>query len=292
MPIVLGERSFLTAPISRVRLLESLFGCAAFSLVCSEVMEPHYGIFSVFTWGFFFILTILIFGVEFIQFQRLLPVSWKNFTVTVASFGAFMNLAASITFPLFVIQKNDCLDSWSSEKCVKMIATTILSCLTFLAYSTEVFMTKVETEDCGYMATVPGLLKVFQVSVPCAIFASLDKEDVEQQNLLFFWLCVTVYCVCFLLSLFVVIMMIGECTGKCPISFDRVLIAISSISFLMYIPTVMFWILNLSQGKPKMWAEEMKWNRVIVSTVLTCLNVLVYAVDLLFSVKLLLLRCN
>ncbi|KAK1162359.1 hypothetical protein AOXY_G18750 [Acipenser oxyrinchus oxyrinchus] len=286
MPVILGEISVLTTPLAMVRILEMLFGCTTFSLVSlasnnETIIKSNTYTFCMFTWCFFFILTALIFLVEFVQFQSLVPISWKNLPITMALLGALMTLMASIGFPYCAIMHEISIDP-------SLVAASIFSCLTFLAYAAEVCITKVRNvEQRGYMATTPGFLKVFEVFGACVVFVTVDGDIVQMCKAgPLFWWCVVVYCSCFLMSLCTIGVMLGECTGRCPVPFDRILAGFGSLCVLMYITAVGYWVWALVHPDG---CDQHTW-KVITATVMTCLNLLAYTVDLAFSIKLLYYR--
>ncbi|XP_043925563.1 myeloid-associated differentiation marker homolog [Protopterus annectens] len=296
MPVVLRVWSVLTTRVAIVRLMEILFGCIAFSLgIYTEGTNRNlYEIFCKATWGSFFLLTILIFFVEFTQFQTILPVSWKNLPITVASFGGFMNGAAAIIFPLFVIRNMECLTQMNRNHCIAMIAATAFSCLNCLAYGAEVYLIKMkQNEQHGYMASSLGLLKVFEVFASIIIFISVDKEDTGTfKNIHFFWWCIAVYCTCSLWSFTVIVIVIAECTGKCPFPFGRVLAAFSTFSVLLYISAIAYWT-NFIDDKLEQkcsTAEDCRWMKVVIAAVMTGLNLIAYTLDCVYSLKKMCLR--
>lgn len=136
MPVIVLEARDFTSPLFVVRTLEVLSSCTAFSLVAS--LEPKdlnassfgtFRIFCMFTWCFFFVLTLLIHLLHTIQFHSLLRVSWKNLTVTVAVLGALMSLSSFVFFPWMVMERR--------EASARPVAAALVSGLTALAYAAE-----------------------------------------------------------------------------------------------------------------------------------------------------------
>ncbi|MBN3294361.1 MYADM protein, partial [Polypterus senegalus] len=287
MPVILGEARILTSPQSIVRILEMLFGCVTFSLVVSADSSfldkgPHWFL-CMFSWCFFFVLTGLILLVEFVQFQSLVPLSWKNLPISMAFLGALMTLSASVCFPLFVI-KESCFEKSS---CGHLVSATIFSCFSFLSYSAEVYMTKVRSEaHSGYMSTTPGFLKVFEVFCSCMIFVSVDTEVLDNLRVYpLFWWSLVVYSCCFLMSVCTIVVMLGECTGRCLVPFDRILAAFSMLCVVMYVTATGFWLWHLVNTQQNISPQSL-WRNSLTITIITCLNLLTYTVDLAFSIKL------
>ncbi|XP_067859983.1 myeloid-associated differentiation marker homolog [Heptranchias perlo] len=289
MPVRFSDISNLTSPKAVVRVLEVLFGCAAFSLAASSgaARSSAFAAFAMFTWCFSFAATLVTFLVEFTQFHSLLPFSWKNLPVTLAAFAALMNLAASVTYPLMVMTVG-CPRPWGRPPCSYQTAATICSCLAFLAYSAEVYIVKAEPADRGgYMATGPGLLKVLEVFVACVLFVSLATGAIPDS--LGFRLCVAALCACAFMSLVVIVMMVGECRGRCPVPLARLLVAFNTLAVLMYAAVLVNWALHLSRqsdivtGCPQMDCPK---NQMVMSAFLTGVNLLAYVADLIYSIKL------
>ncbi|XP_041073386.1 myeloid-associated differentiation marker homolog [Carcharodon carcharias] len=313
MPVRFSDMGNLTSPKAVVRLLEMLFACAAFSLAAvgdwsGATRSGPFATFATFTWCFSFAATLLIFLVEFTQFHSLLALSWKNLPVTLAAFAAFMNLAASVTYPLLVGSEARPAQAAATTAAAAAtttttptppeaqaqarsgllfpVAATIASCLTFLAYSTELLITKVEGKG-GYMATWPGLLKVLEVFVACVLFVTL--ATVASPEFTGFRWCAGALCACALMSLVVIVMMVGECRACCPVPLGRLLLAFSTLASLLHGAVLLAWVLHLRRQTD--WLAECprvdcRRNQLLMSTFLIALNLLAYVTDFIYSIKL------
>ncbi|XP_063050769.1 myeloid-associated differentiation marker-like isoform X3 [Engraulis encrasicolus] len=306
MPVILGEASILATPLSGVRIWALVSGCITFSLAASkggtgapsptptltltapdhlvapplpqDVVHLHLvsvlHTFCMFVWCFFFVLTLLILAVTFVQFHSLLPFSWKNLTVTVSSLASLLTLVASVAFPWLVVASGKATGDGGGAS---VVATTIFSCLTCVAYAAETHLLR--REQGGYMASVPGLLKVLQVVGPGLAYG-----------------------LCLAASLFTVAVMVGDCAGRCPVPFDRVLAALSMLGVLLYMAaavmssTKVLQMHQVVQHKVKVkvnaalrggGAEEEMKVALVSEMVFACVTLLSYTVDLAFSVKLL-----
>ncbi|GLD61064.1 testis-expressed sequence 2 protein-like protein [Lates japonicus] len=163
MPVIVLEAKDFTSPLFLVRTCEVLFSCTTFSLVASlessefNTSQSHtFRIFCMFTWCFFFTITLLIHILSVIQFHSLIPISWKNLTMTVAALGALMCLSASVVFPWIVIDHQ--------RVSPRFVAAAVASCLTVLAYTSESYLLRTQAhEQRGYMGSMPGLLKILQL---------------------------------------------------------------------------------------------------------------------------------
>ncbi|XP_028826851.1 myeloid-associated differentiation marker homolog [Denticeps clupeoides] len=287
MPVILGEISTLTNPLSGVRIWALVSGCITFSLVASMDIPPEtrhltlYRTFCMFVWCFFFTLTFLILAITYIQFHSLLPLSWKNLTVTVAALASLMCLAATLAFPWMVT-------SSAAQRAAepRKVAASASSSLTSLAYATETYLIRFQSqEQRGYMASLPGLLKVVQVFGGCVLLL-LVVDQSEEGNAA--WkLCVTgsAYALCLLVSLGTVVVMLGECAGRCLVPFDRLLAAFGVLGVLLYMMAAVVCSTKVLQLQdPGTTAARVA---VICEMVLSCITLLAYTIDLAFSVKLL-----
>ncbi|KAL2087237.1 hypothetical protein ACEWY4_018296 [Coilia grayii] len=289
MPVILGEASILTTPLSGVRIWALVSGCLTFSLAASMgVPNPppqdiHFSLFRnfcMFTWCFFFTMSLLILAITYVQFHSLLPFSWKNLTVTVAALAALMTFVATVLFPCLVAGKG----GGGGQSYV--VTTTIFSSLNFLAYAAETHLLR--REQRGYMASVPGLLKVLQVFG--GTMALLLVVDQAAHGVHPGWREVgpgVAYGLCLAASLFTVAVMVGDCAGRCPLPFDRVLAGLSLLGVLLYmVAAVMSSTKVLQMHQEKMRAPEEKLM-IISEMVFACITLLSYTVDLAFSIKLL-----
>ncbi|XP_078081918.1 myeloid-associated differentiation marker homolog [Mustelus asterias] len=301
MPVRFSDLSNLTSPKAVVRLLEMLFACTAFSLAAvaggRDEAPPSrpFATLAMFTWCFSFAATLLIFLVEFTQFHSLLALSWKNLPVTLAAFAALMNLAVSVTYPLLVLSVAGPArassattepPAWSGLPCPYRTAATIASCLTFLAYSAELLISKAEGRG-GYMASGPGLLKVLEVSLACLLGVTLATVAHPQCSGL--WWGVGALCACALMALVVIVMMVGECRACGQLPLSRLLLASSSLAALLQLAVLLAWGLHLTRHAD--WLDECsrvdcRRNQLLLFTSLLVLNFLAYLADLAYSIKL------
>ncbi|KAM9493006.1 myeloid-associated differentiation marker homolog [Salvelinus alpinus] len=301
MPVIVLEASDLTSPLSLVRMLALLSGCLTFSLVASlvpseltsDTHQPSFRILCMFTWCLFFILTFLIHVVNIIQFHSLVPISWKNLTVTVAALATLMTFSATVTFPWAVMGHEGV---WP-----RPIAAVLASCLTFLAYATEAYLIRTQTQNQkGYMASVPGLLKVLQLWGGCEMIvlvveqvcgalvkgAGVGLAAVCWQ----LWVSGVVYALCLLMSMGTVMVVLGDCAGRCPLPFDRLLASFSLTGVLLYVvATVLCFtrVLELQNSGQDFTDRKTGPTLVVMEAVMTSITLLAYTVDLAFSIKLL-----
>ncbi|PNJ42144.1 MYADM isoform 1, partial [Pongo abelii] len=218
-PTIVGSPRALTQPLGLLRLLQLVSTCVAFSLVASVgAWTGPMGNWSMFTWCFCFSVTLIILIVELCGLQARFPLSWRNFPITFACYAALFCLSASIIYPTTYVQF---LSHGRSRD--HAIAATFFSCIACVAYATEVAWTRARPgEITGYMATVPGLLKVLETFVACIIFAFISDTYLYQHQPALEW-CVAVYAICFILAAIAILLNLGECTNVLPIPFPSFL---------------------------------------------------------------------
>ncbi|XP_073331428.1 myeloid-associated differentiation marker homolog [Pagrus major] len=271
---------FPTSQLLWVRLAALLFTCVAFSVAAH--VGPFYGSMAdwcIFCWAFSFACTLLVLLVEQCGLQARTPVSWTNFPITIACYGALLCLSASVIFPLFYI-KGQFL---SSELRAHLIVSTIFSCLAAVAYMGEVSLTKARPgEVAGYMATAPGLLKVCQTFVACIIFIMVSQPVLYNFYPALEW-CMAVYCICFILSMAVVVLCVGECTGCLPIPFSKFLSAYGLLAVIMYLSATILWPVFQFD---KHYRRSYDTTKLTTVAVLTALNFLLYLADLVYTARL------
>lgn len=276
MPLV----AFPTSQLFWVRVAALLFTCVAFSLAAHGGYPQHYGMgdWCIFCWAFSFAMTLLVLLVEQFGLQARAPVSWSNFPITVACYAALFCLSASIIFPLFFLRGQRLPDKIRGYH----ITSTVFSCLAAIAYMGEVSLSKARPgEVASYMATAPGLLKVCQTFVACIIFILVSNPVSYNYHEALEW-CMAVYCICFILSMAVVVLCVGECTGCLPIPFSKFLSAYGLLAVVMYLTATIIWpVFQFGKQYGRRNSSEL-----ITVAVLTALNFLLYLADLAYTARL------
>lgn len=265
-----------------VRVAALLFSCVAFSVAAHGARLPGGGLadWCIFCWAFSFACTLLVLLVEQFGLQARAPVSWSNFPITVACYAALLCLSASIIFPLYFLKDYP----GRGEDRDHRIASTVFSCLATVAYIGEVSLSKARPgEVAGYMATAPGLLKVCQTFVACVIFILVSDPVSYDRHAALKW-CMAVYCICFILSMAVVVLCVGELTGCLPIPFSKFLSAYGLLAVIMYLTAAIIWPVFQFDKQHKGYGQPS--SKVITAAVLTVLNFLLYLADLAYSARL------
>lgn len=273
---------FPTSQLLWVRVAALLFTCVAFSVVAHGAGKLYGSMadWCIFCWAFSFACTLVVLLVEQFSLQPRVPVSWSNFPITIACYAALLCLSASIIFPVFYIKDQ----SLSKEERYHRIASTVFSCLAAVAYMGEVSLSKARPgEVAGYMATAPGLLKVCQTFVACIIFILVSNPVSYDHHSALKW-CLAVYCICFILSMAVVVLCVGECTSCLPIPFSKFLSAYGLLAVIMYLTATIIWPVFQFDKQYSYGRQESP--KVIAAAVLTALNFLLYLADLAYTARL------
>ena len=189
----------VTSPVGTARVLQLVFGCTTFSLVAHRGgFSGVQGTFCVAAWGFCFALSVLVVACEFTRLHGCLRLSWGNFTAAFAMLATLLSATAAVIYPLY-FTRLECPPE--PEGCTARnfrLAASVFAGLLFLAYATEVALTRARPgQVASYMATVSGLLKIVQAFVACIIFGALVHDSRYGRYVATQW-CVAVYSLCFL----------------------------------------------------------------------------------------------
>lgn len=271
----------LSAPVGIIRVLQIIFTCISFSLVASVGHSTvSFWTWSMFCWCFCFLVTILIVLLEFINVTENLPISWRDFTTAFSMLATLMLLTTSIIYPRF----------FACSACSRQIGASVTSWIAFILYAVEVGMTRARSgEISGFLATVPGLLKVLEAFVACIIFICLDFVGYTAYAGLQ-W-CVAVYSICFIFAILVIIFTICRLLSLFPAPFDKVLTVCNVLAVLMYITAMVIWPFYSFKDNPRpsfcsLTSLFCPWDVLVVITVMTCVNLVAYIVDTVYSFRL------
>ncbi|XP_066127296.1 myeloid-associated differentiation marker [Saccopteryx bilineata] len=299
-PVILGSPRALTQPLGLLRLVQLFSTCVAFSLVASvSAWVGFMGNWCMFAWCFCFSVTLIIIIVELGGLQARFPLSWRNFPITFACYAALFCLSASIIYPTTYVQFEPHGRTRDHE-----IAAIAFSCIACVAYATEVAWTRARPgEITGYMATVPGLLKVVETFVACVIFAFISEPYLYKHRPALEW-CVAVYAICFILAAVAIILNLCDCTNVLPIPFPSFLSGLALLSVLFYASAMVLWPLyqfdERHGGQPHRRTDPncrnshtqsvCPWDCLLAVAILTAINLLAYVADLVHSARLVFVR--
>ncbi|XP_055050790.2 myeloid-associated differentiation marker homolog [Misgurnus anguillicaudatus] len=267
----------VTAPVGIVRIFEFVLTCITFSLVASQGHTTFsFWAWCMFTWCFCCFMTLLIIILEFTSLNTKVPISWDDFTAAFAMLATLMVLAASVIYPKFFV----------CSTCARGIVATVMSCLSFILYAVEVGLTRAKPgEISGFLSTVPGLLKVVEAFVSCIIFISLEPNFYGYFPGLQ-W-CVAVYSICFIVSLLIILLTICRLLARCPFPFNKCLTGYNVLAVMMYMTAMVIWPLYSFRNNPRPpECNPCYRDNLVVVSVMTCINLIVYIVDTVYSVRL------
>ncbi|XP_056390322.1 myeloid-associated differentiation marker-like [Hyla sarda] len=271
----------LISPLVIIRFFEIFLSCTAFSLVASaDSYHNQFGAWSMFTWILSFIVTILIVVLELTGFYSAIPISWEDFTSFFSMLASLMLFTTSIMYPSIFLQ-----GGCSGYICACRGAATAMSILGFIAYSMEVGLTRAKPgEISGFLSTIPGLLKVFEAYVACIIFSLLPTGLSGHPGLQ--W-SVAVYSICFIITVLIIILTIGRLLAKLPMNIEKFLIGFNILAVAMYLTVVVVWPLYFFRLFPNRngCVSVCPYDIGVGITILTCINLIAYIVDLVYSVK-------
>lgn len=275
----------LTQPVGIIRTIAVFLTCLCFSLVASAGgFSSPYWAWCMFTWCFCFLFTLLILVLEFTTFSTKLPFTWEDFTTAFAMLACIMCLAVSIIYPVF----------FTCKTCYRQIGASVLSWLCFGAYAGEVTLTyfRPSGQIQGFLSTLPGIMKMVETFLACLIFTSLEGNQFSSSSELQ-W-CVAVYSLCFIFSILIILLTVGQLTSYFPFGFDKFVIGYNILSALMYMSAVVIWpLFSLRNHKrPSDCGYLCPWDKLVMVTFMTILNFIVYTLDCVYSVRLVLFASN
>ncbi|XP_035386609.1 myeloid-associated differentiation marker-like protein 2 [Electrophorus electricus] len=277
------------SPLGAVRLTQLAFGCAAVALVThSGGPSGACSVFCLVAWSACFALSAAIFSLDVTRLQSCLPISWENLTVTVAALATLLLLTTSVVYPVYFLQP-ECPYNHCETRNFRIAATTC-SWVACAAYGTEVFHSRARPgRAAAYMATPPGLFKVAEVYVGCAIFAALVSGSE-------FWrhaatvCCVAAFAACLGgTALAVAASVRGRPILPCPTP-TRLAPLAAFAAVLLYLSAAVTWSVfcfDRKYGSPLRPREcphgRCAWDSQLVVTVLSFINLALYVADLCYS---------
>uniref|UniRef100_A0A8C6U7F9 MARVEL domain-containing protein n=1 Tax=Neogobius melanostomus TaxID=47308 RepID=A0A8C6U7F9_9GOBI len=276
----------LTQPIGILRIVATILTCISFSLVASVgYVTNSYWSWCMFTWCFCFIVSLTIIIMEFTTIHTKAPFGWEDFTAAFAMLASLMIFTASIMYPSFFTCKGL---TPSGPPCHRQIGASVLSWICVLAYVGEVVLTRIKPqgENIGFLSTLPGIMKMLETFIACIIFTSMDIRHYSKAPELE-W-CVSVYSLCFIFAIAIIVICTAQLTSYSPISFEKVVIVYNIMATLMYISAMVIWPLygfrkNL---KPPDCGYLCSWDKLVVITIMSIFNTIVYILDSAYSIYL------
>uniref|UniRef100_A0A670K268 MARVEL domain-containing protein n=1 Tax=Podarcis muralis TaxID=64176 RepID=A0A670K268_PODMU len=130
-----------------------------------------------------------------------------------------------------------------------------------------------------FLATIPGLLKVFETYLACLIFSLVASYQIYAEKPGLQW-CLAVYCICFIVTLLIVILTIGRCLATLPIPLEKSLVGFNSLAVLLYLTAAVVWPIYAFEGSSRPSTcfrtnpQCIKWNNKLGVTFLTIFNLI------------------
>lgn len=272
------ELRAVTQPVGWIRILSAFLVCTTFSLAASAQSHTStYWGWCMFTWIFCFFLTLSIVLLELSTINTKLPFSWEDFTSAFAVLAALMCVTTAIFYSAFYAASNG----------PRPIGVAVLSWLCFVTYAAEVAITRLRPsgETSGFLSTPPGIMKLLETFFACIIFISLETHQYNSPGGR--W-CVSVYSLCFILVVLIIVLTVAKLTSYFPFSFDVLVIGYNILAAAMYITAMVMWPLYTLQGGVHDICHERVCtkDKLVAVTVMTILNCIVYILDVAYSILL------
>ncbi|XP_071330017.1 myeloid-associated differentiation marker-like [Trachinotus anak] len=269
----------LTQPVGIMRILAAMLTCMSFSLVATVgYSSSPYWAWCMFTWVFCFFFTLLILILDFTTVSAKLPFAWDDFSAAFAILASLMCLATSIIYPTF----------FTCKTCYRQIGASVVSWVCFGVYAGEVALTRLRPsgQNSGFLSTLPGIMKMLETFLACLIFMSLDRHHyIKFPGLQ--W-CVAVYSLCFIFCIIIILLSVGQLSSSFPFSFDKLVIVYNILAAVMYITAMVIWPLySFSRNKrPNDCNRFCPWDKLVMVTLMTIFNSIVYTLDTAYSIRL------
>ncbi|XP_040091650.1 myeloid-associated differentiation marker-like [Oryx dammah] len=277
-----------------LRLPQAISMCVAFSVVASMGNERGaIGNWCLAIWCLCFIVTVFISMFEWIYHDRNFPFCWYKLPITYACYAALLCLLTSIIYPALYVQYLP--DGPSRDQA---IAASAFSCIACVLYATDVACTwkhyKLKNIPC-YVHTLPGLLKILESAVACAIFVFLSNTSLYLHQPALKW-CVAVYSICFIQVAVAMLLRLSGWENRLPLPLPIFHLGQTLLSSLLYASALVLWPLyqfDEKLGGHPHWYSEMScideltdygcvWDQRLAVAVLTAINLLIYAADLVY----------
>ncbi|XP_060679167.1 myeloid-associated differentiation marker homolog [Hemiscyllium ocellatum] len=284
----------LSGPLGLSRLLGAALACAALSLVVhSGRWWGAEGSWCLFAWAFSFVGAALVLLTELAGGQSRSPVPWSEGPPALAPLACLLCLSATAVYPLWFLRGG------GNGGRALPVAGCVCSGLATAAFAAETFISRARPgETAGYLASLPGRLKVLECFAACLIFVLASDVDYGRHAGLQ-W-CMAVYGICFVLSLAAVLACLASCTGRLPVPFPRFATVCALLGALLYATAAVVWpvfCFDRRYGQPRrpagcgnMGVGRCPWDSAVGVAVLTCALLLAYLADLVYSGRLVFVR--
>ncbi|XP_043957013.1 myeloid-associated differentiation marker-like [Gambusia affinis] len=272
----------ITQPVGILRILAVVVTCMSFSLVASATPDSlSYWGWCIFTWVFCCFFTLLILILEFTTISTKVPFAWEDFTAAFAILSSVMCLCAAIMYPTF----------FACNTCHRQIGASVVSWVCFAVYVAEVVLTRLRPsgQDSGFLSTPPGIMKMLESFFACLIFLSLERGHYSGHQFAsgLNW-CIAVYSLCFIFAIAIILLTLVNITAYFPFPFDKVVIVCNVLAAVMYLTVMVMWPLYSfhNNKRPATCGRLCSWDKLVLITVMTVFNCIVYILDSIYSILL------
>uniref|UniRef100_A0A3Q2CA82 MARVEL domain-containing protein n=1 Tax=Cyprinodon variegatus TaxID=28743 RepID=A0A3Q2CA82_CYPVA len=275
----------ITQPLGIMRVMAAIVSCMCFSLVASVKPDasPYWG-WCIFTWVFCFFFTLIILILEFTNVSTKVPFAWEDFTAAFAILASVLCLFASILYPTF----------FTCNTCYRQIGASVVSWICFALYVAQVVLIHLRStgQNSGFLSTPPGIMKMLESFFTFLIFLSLEVSQYSGSPALN-W-CVAVYSLCFIFAIAITFLTLGNLTVYFPFSFEKFAIVYNVLAALMYITAMVIWPLYSfhNNKRPVDCGRLCSWDKLVMITVMTIFNSIVYTLDAIYSILLVFFLSN
>ncbi|XP_008415133.1 myeloid-associated differentiation marker-like [Poecilia reticulata] len=272
----------ITQPVGILRILAVIVTCTSFSLAASAIPNTSpYWAWCIFTWVFCCFFTLLILILEFTTISTKVPFAWEDFTGAFAILSSVMCLFAAIMYPTF----------FACNTCDLQIGASVVSWVCVAVYVAEVVLTRLRPsgQDSGFLSTPPGIMKMLESFFACLIFLSLEIGHYSgHQNATGLNWCIAVYSLCFILTITIILLTLGKITDYVAFPFDKVVIVCNVLAAVMYLTAMVMWPLYSfhNNKRPATCGRLCLWDKLVLITVMTIINSIVYLLDSIYSILL------
>ena len=216
-----------------LRLPQATSMCVAFSLVASMGNKRGaIGNWCLAFWSLCFTVTVFISMLECLDLRCKFLFFWYKFPIIFACYAALLCLSTSIIYPVLYVQYLP--DGPSRDRA---IAASAFSCIACVLYAIDVACTwkhyKLRNIPC-YVHTLPGLLKILESAVACAIFVFLSNTSLYLHQPALKW-CVAVYSICFVQVAVAMLLRLSGWENRLPFQLPIFHLGQTLLSVLLYV---------------------------------------------------------
>ncbi|XP_076154938.1 myeloid-associated differentiation marker-like protein 2 [Alosa pseudoharengus] len=236
-----------------------------------------YWIYCMFIWPICALLTLVITIIELFlihKFILFLCMDWDDFTTGIAFMASLTTCTVAICYCVFYV----CL------VCVWDWLVAVLAILCCALYITEFVRDKCDsTRSVKYLAALPGTFKILEAYASCIIYISLTGYHTQVPLIL----CVVLYIIPFPIIPVIVMVNVMNSLRVClPFNISRLENIFLVLSVVVYIVAAIIWPFYTVHNNPQpddCPAGGCQWSFYFLVTFMTCVNLCLFTVDLVFT---------